>query len=262
MDLPEGLASSGALDIQARLNSISGGRVLDVATGDGDFIHTLMKTLKDYDSFVGIDSSEEELQKAKEAFEGGVVEIFQMNAEDIEFEDCSFDTVCISYSLHHLGDMERVLREMQRVLRSNGHFIVQEDYSDPGQTEAQMNGMLSHHLIADIDTLLGRKQHKTLRKHKIRDAVEILGLRELEILDTSHPVKCLFCERMFDCADPLNEWVVSFALQEVDENLARLEGHQDVETVSRLMREGERLKARFRKSGSASTSQIFLIGVK
>ena len=51
-NLPERLAASGAVRMRAKLGSISGGRILDIATGSGDFINVLMKTLKDYDSFV------------------------------------------------------------------------------------------------------------------------------------------------------------------------------------------------------------------
>ncbi len=43
-DLPKGLALSNATKIAKRLRSISGGRILDVATEGGGFIDTLMKT--------------------------------------------------------------------------------------------------------------------------------------------------------------------------------------------------------------------------
>lgn len=261
MDLPEGLASSGALEIRARLNSISGGKVLDVATANGDFIQTLMKALRDYGSFVGIDYSGDEVKKAKEAFDEEPVEILQMDAEDMEFENGSFDTVCISYSLHHLVNIDAVLSEMKRVLKPGGHVIVQENYSDPGQTEAQITDMLAAHWDAEIDTLLGWTHFKTLRKREISTHVETLDLGKLEIFDTTHPVKCLFCEKVFECADPLNESIVSFALEEIDSNLARLEGLQEAD-AARLGKEGERLKERIRRFGSSSPSMLFLVGTK
>jgi ubiquinone/menaquinone biosynthesis C-methylase UbiE len=61
------LAASGAKEIAERLATISGGRVLDVGTGKGKFIETLMQTLKSFDSFVGIDIDHEDLAKAREA---------------------------------------------------------------------------------------------------------------------------------------------------------------------------------------------------
>jgi ubiquinone/menaquinone biosynthesis C-methylase UbiE len=117
-DLPEGLASSNACRIARRLGSVSGGKVLDVATAKGGFIDTLMKTLKCYDSFVGIDycaseESREDMESARKRFEGKPVQFFQMNAENLQFEDESFDTVCISHSLHHLDRIDRVLMEIR-----------------------------------------------------------------------------------------------------------------------------------------------------
>jgi len=56
-----------------------------------------------------------------------------MDAREMAFADASFYTVCISNSLHHMADLERVLAEMARVLRPKGRFIVAEMYCD-GQT--------------------------------------------------------------------------------------------------------------------------------
>ena len=64
------------------------------------FINTLIKTLKSYDSFIGIDDcrsdeSKKNMESAKKRFEGKPVQLIQMNAENIEFEDESFDTPCV-----------------------------------------------------------------------------------------------------------------------------------------------------------------------
>ncbi len=119
-DMPKGLASSAAPKIAARLKSISGGKILDVATGDGDFIRTLIKTLKDYDSFIGIDSSKKEVESARKQLKEQPAKILEMNAEALQFKNNTFDTVCTSYSLHHLENIDKVLAEMKRVLKPNG----------------------------------------------------------------------------------------------------------------------------------------------
>ncbi|MHA2209223.1 MAG: hypothetical protein ACXABV_08650 [Candidatus Thorarchaeota archaeon] len=56
-DLPDGLRESGAIEVREKLGTISGGDILDVGTQEGDFINTLIKTLRGYNSFVGIDIS-------------------------------------------------------------------------------------------------------------------------------------------------------------------------------------------------------------
>lgn len=54
-----------AIKIAESLKRISGGNLLDAATGDGDFIQVLMTTLKEYESVIGIDRSQKEIDKAK-----------------------------------------------------------------------------------------------------------------------------------------------------------------------------------------------------
>ena len=104
------------------LGNISGGRVLDVATGGGGFVHFLLDGLKDYDESIGVDNNERGAAAFAEAFKENPRVHFQlMDAHKLEFEDASFDLVCISNSLHHL-DPQPVLHEMTRVLRPGGHL--------------------------------------------------------------------------------------------------------------------------------------------
>ena len=86
-DLPDGLRESGAIEVREKLGTISGGDILDVGTEDGDFINTLMKTLKDYKSFVGIDISADDLKKAREKLKDAPVVLMEMNAEMMSFPD-------------------------------------------------------------------------------------------------------------------------------------------------------------------------------
>jgi len=135
-DLPESVRESGAIEVLTKLGTISGGDVLDVGTQKGDFINVLMKVLKEYNTFTGIDISEENLKEARELFKDKPVNFQPMNAESMNFQDHQFDTVCISFSLHHLENIDKVLAEMYRVLKPNGHFIVQEMYCDGEQSAA------------------------------------------------------------------------------------------------------------------------------
>jgi len=261
-NLPRKLATSGAMKIAEKLRSLSGGRVLDVATGDGDFIDTLMKALKDYDSFVGIDNSEKEVKSAKKRFKGQPVEIMEMNAEALEFENDSFDTVCISFSLHHLEKINNVLAEMKRVLKTGGHFIIQEMFCDGGQTEAQKADVLQHSWDAEIDSLLGVTHNKTLTRQKIKDIVNSLRLREVGIFESTHYVKCLFCEDKFACEDPKSGKIIKQAIKEIDNALDRLRKYPDLKTRARLEEKGEKLKENVKKSGSAPASHLFFIAKK
>jgi len=260
--LPKYLAVSGAVEMHAKLGSISGGKVLDIATGKGDFIDTLMKTLKDYDSFVGIDISEKDLESAKKRFKDQPVELLEMSAESLEFSDNSFNTVSMAYSLHHLGRIDKVLAEMQRVLKPGGNLIIQEEISDGNQTEAQKTNLLQHTWDAEIDTALGKTHKATLAKHKITEAISSLQLEQVEILESTHPVKCLSCEKRQRCEDPKDEENVRGQIKEIDDNLKRLQDVADPETRTKLQEKGEELKKRNREFGNASPSVLLVIGRK
>jgi ubiquinone/menaquinone biosynthesis C-methylase UbiE len=180
--LSTSLENSGARRIGDRLRELSGGRVLDVATGDGDFIRTLEQALMDFDSFTGIDVSEEQIERARKNEAKGV-SFIAMNAEDLEFPDNSFDTVCIASSLHHLEDVERVLSEMRRDLRPGGRLIVQEMFSDGDQTEAQLSDILSHNMDADIDQALGATHRRTFTRGEILGLIEGSGFKNMEVFE-------------------------------------------------------------------------------
>jgi len=264
-DLLKGLALSNAGKIAKRLGSVSGGRILDVATAEGGFIDTLMKTLKNYDSFVGIDhcasaTSRKEMESAKKRFEGKLVRFFEMNAENLKFEDESFDTVCISHSLHHLARIDKVLAEMKRVLKKGGNFILQEVYCDGDQTEAQKVDELEHEWEARIDSLLVITHNKTLTKQRIMDIASSSNLRELEVFDSTHPIDCLFCKRKYACEDPKNQATFHNSIKDIDNAIKRIEDYSDLGTRNRLKEEGERIKEAIAKSGSAPASYLFIIG--
>ena len=261
-NLPEGLAASGATKIRARLGLIDGGKVLDIATGTGDFIDTLMKALKSYDSFFGIDISKKDLASAQKRLVNQPVKLVEMNAESLEFDDNSFDTVCMAYSLHHLNRIDKVLDEMHRVLKPGGNLIIQEEFRDGKQTQAQQTNILQHAWEAQIDSLLGEIHKTTLTKHRIKEAIGNLQLERLETFESTHPVECLFCEKKFRCVDPKSEAEIHGSLKEIDENLKRLKKVSDPKARARLQKMSEALKERNRKFGNAHPSTLIAIGRK
>ncbi len=95
---------------------------LDIGCGIGLQCLELIK--RGY-SVVGIDSASKLVQKAQIAG----VKAFTGNAQALPFGDACFDFVYAVGVLHHLPDInsqEKVCREVARVLRPNGRFIIQE----------------------------------------------------------------------------------------------------------------------------------------
>ena len=230
---------------------------MDVATGSGDFTDTLMKTLKEYDSFVGIDISRKDLESAKKRFRDKPVKLIEMKAESLEFDDNSFDTVFMAYSLHHLERTDKVLAEMRRVLKPGGNLIIQEEFFDGNQTDAQKTNLLQHAWEAQIDSLLGETHKTTLTKHKIEEIIGNLQLEQVEIFESANPVECLFCKKKLKCIeDPKNQERIDGSIREIDDNLKRLKEIADPEARVRLRKMGEELKERNRKFGNAPPSSL------
>ena len=163
--------------VKSILGRIDGGRILDVATGDGAFIDLLTGNLKSYDTIVGIDTDVEAIEASAAQKANAKVSYRRMSGEAIDYPDGCFDTVSLSNSLHHLANIDRTIAEMLRVLRKGGTIIINELYID-GQNEKQMTHMLFHHFQADIDTLLGITHGKTFHKREILDIVERSGIRD------------------------------------------------------------------------------------
>jgi len=99
------------------------GRVLEIGIGTG-------LNLEHYDKarierLVGLDPGLEmhpqaRLRSRRAAIE---VELVGLSAERIPYDDGSFDTVLVTYSLCTIGDPLSALKEMRRVLRPGGRLI-------------------------------------------------------------------------------------------------------------------------------------------
>jgi SAM-dependent methyltransferase len=77
---------------------------------------------------VGIDISDVAIDKARETARAAglsAIEYHRMNAEQLQFEDESFDLICGTAILHHL-DLTRAYAEVARVLRPGGLAVFME----------------------------------------------------------------------------------------------------------------------------------------
>ena len=234
------------------LGHIPAGRVLDVATGNGGFIHFLLEGLQDYTEIIGVDNNERAAAAFAEAFrENPKIHFQKMDAGQLDFNDSSFDLVCISNSLHHLDTSTSlsagslpVLREMKRVLRPGGFLLVSEMVRDR-QTETQMTHVLLHHWWAAVDTVSGIVHRETYQRRELVELANSLGLENEAAYDLS--------ELEGNPKDP----AILAELDPVFERyIQRAEGHPD------LQARGEELRQRVAEIGFHSAATLVLIGRK
>jgi SAM-dependent methyltransferase len=147
-------------------------KILDTGTGTGDFIEVLKEVFPKA-KITGIDPNTESLQEA--AIKYPELTFAEMNAEKLEFTDNSFDLASISMALHHLPDIQKSLKEMQRVVKPGGWIIVNELFSDNLNPAEEVHKMF-HHFRSKIDRLTGVSHNETFKKDEIRAIVNASGI--------------------------------------------------------------------------------------
>lgn len=232
-----------APDPRLVLGEIDGGRVLDVATGAGSFVTFLVEGLRSYDEIVGIDANAERASAFAEAIgDRPGVRFEAMDAHALAFADGSFDTACISNSLHHFEDPAPVLAEMLRVVRPGGRVIVNEMYRD-GQSESQLTHVLLHHWWAAVGRATGEVHRETYERAAIVEICAGLGLADLRLHDLDDPAE-----------NPHDPATVADLDAAIDRFMERAAG------LPEILARGEELRARLHEVGATSATQLVAIG--
>jgi demethylmenaquinone methyltransferase/2-methoxy-6-polyprenyl-1,4-benzoquinol methylase len=98
-----------------------GDRVLDACCGTGDLAVAARRAGA---TVTGLDFSEQMLERARrKSSEIGWV---QGDAQQLPFEDGSFDAATVGFGVRNLDDLERGLAELRRVLRPGGRLAILE----------------------------------------------------------------------------------------------------------------------------------------
>lgn len=104
--------------------------VLDVATGTGD-IALAVSAQQPKSRVVGVDPSERMLELAAKKVKAagarvGDVELVKGTAEQLAFERDAFDAVIVGFGVRNFEDRVEGLRQIARVLATNGRFVILE----------------------------------------------------------------------------------------------------------------------------------------
>ena len=120
-------------------------RVLDVATGTGLVAEAVVRRYGC--SVVGLDQSEAMLAGARHRVAarpalGRRVELVHAEAEELPFEDASFDAVTFTYLLRYVDDPAATMRELARVLKPGGRMASLE-FGVPARRRCRLCGRLT-----------------------------------------------------------------------------------------------------------------------
>ena len=109
------------------LNFSDGDKVLDVATGTGDVAFAIRR--KYNTDIIGLDLSVNMLEIAKKKlkkFKIDDIDFIEGDAENLPFDDNTFDKIVISYGLRNLGDCQQWIEEFHGVLKPGGKLGILE----------------------------------------------------------------------------------------------------------------------------------------
>jgi demethylmenaquinone methyltransferase/2-methoxy-6-polyprenyl-1,4-benzoquinol methylase len=114
------------------LSDINPSRILDIATGTGDFAIQSLTLLPE--EVIGVDISEGMLKKGRQKMVkrkiDHIISMRSGDSEDLPFEDNYFDALTVGFGVRNFQNLELGLAEMLRVVRTGGKLVILE-FSKP-----------------------------------------------------------------------------------------------------------------------------------
>lgn len=109
-------------------------KIMDVATGTGDFALALLRLKPE--QVIGVDISDGMLEMGRKKMRrlrvDQLVHLKKGDSENLDFEDNSFDAITVGFGVRNFQDLKKGLNELNRVLKPNGKLVVLE-FSKPSR---------------------------------------------------------------------------------------------------------------------------------
>ena len=132
-------------------------RILDIATGTGDFAILSAKRIQPQ-QIIGADISEGMMTVGREKVKKkNMQDIISFQREDcmhLSFPDDSFDAVTSAYGVRNFQNLDAGLSEMYRVLRTGGHLLIVELSTPPHFPMKQLFWVYAHVVMPVIGKLI------------------------------------------------------------------------------------------------------------
>jgi demethylmenaquinone methyltransferase/2-methoxy-6-polyprenyl-1,4-benzoquinol methylase len=136
--------------------------LLDVAGGTGDVVKKFLKAAQNLNPEITIlDLSPEMIRQGQDRLVDEnifyPIAWIEGSAEDIPFEDNSFDICTISFGLRNVVDRKGALKEMHRVLKPGGVFLCLE-FSKPEEDMSSLYDFYSFSVIPFLGKMIAQNK--------------------------------------------------------------------------------------------------------
>ena len=167
-----------------------GMKCLDVAGGTGDIAMLMAGEVGDGGEVTVFDINKDMLDVGKERVidKGfvGPIKFVQGNAEDLPFDDDSFDVATVSFGIRNVTRLEKAFREMKRVVRPGGKVMCLEFSHPTNRVFSRIYDFYSFNVIPEIGNIVTKDRDsyqylvESIRKfpdqEKLKKILEDCGL--------------------------------------------------------------------------------------
>src|SRR5690606_17000199 len=133
-------------------------RILDIATGTGDF--AIEALALNPDKIIGVDISEGMLAEGKKKMiKRGLQDKIEMQLGDsvgLLFDDNKFDAVIVSFGVRNFENLEKGLADMYRVLKPGGKTVILEFSKPKAFPMKQAYGFYSNTILPQIGKIVSK----------------------------------------------------------------------------------------------------------
>ena len=157
--------------------------VLDLAGGTGDLAREFSKKVGPTGHVVLADINAAMLKQGRsrlvDAGVSGNLSIAQVDAQDLPFEDGTFDCITIAFGLRNVTDKEAALRSMFRVLKTGGKAMILE-FSEPHKVLKPAYDLYSFKVLPTIGKLVAGDSDsyqylaESIRMHPDQEALKAM----------------------------------------------------------------------------------------
>lgn len=131
------------------------GHVLDLCCGTGDVVLHLLRADPSL-RVTGIDFCEPMLERARaRAGQRTAADFVQGDVMSLPFDDATFDGATMGFSLRNVVDLDRVLREVLRVLKPGARFANLDVSKSPNKLWKRMFDLYFYNVVPLVGGLVG-----------------------------------------------------------------------------------------------------------
>jgi SAM-dependent methyltransferase len=179
--------------LRSLVPAVAGRRVLDAGCGAGRNGVWLVEQGGDV---VGLDASPEMLRRARTRVPAAALSLADL-AEPLDLDDDSFDIAIASLVMHYLRDWVPTLRELRRVLRPDGAFVLSTHHPAAALKLSRSGDYFATELVVDRWSLAERDYDVEFWRRPLSEMFRAIAGSGFRIDELSEPQPLPECRNRF-----------------------------------------------------------------